>query len=55
MMTGEARFRGSCTTLITPFSGDGLDKAAFKKLVSWQIEEAQMALFLSAPQVSLQR
>ena len=44
MMTGEARFRGSCTALITPFSGDGLDKAAFKKLVSWQIEEGTNGL-----------
>lgn len=39
MMTGEARFRGSCTALITPFDGDVIDKAAFKKLVSWQIAE----------------
>ena len=44
MMTGEARFRGSCTALITPFSGDGLDKAAFKKLVSWQIAEGTNGL-----------
>ena len=30
--------------LITPFSGDGLDKAAFKKLVSWQISEGTNGL-----------
>lgn len=44
MMTGDARFRGSCTALITPFDGDGIDKAAFKKLVSWQIAEGTNCL-----------
>jgi 4-hydroxy-tetrahydrodipicolinate synthase len=39
MMTGEARFRGSCTALITPFKGDQLDKAAFKKIINWQIDQ----------------
>ena len=44
MMTGEARFRGSNTALITPFKGDDLDKAAFKKLVNWQISEGTEGL-----------
>jgi 4-hydroxy-tetrahydrodipicolinate synthase len=44
MMTGEARFRGSCTALITPFKGDDVDKAAFKKLVDWQIDQGTSCL-----------
>ena len=44
MMTGEARFRGSCVALITPFDGDVIDKIAFKKLVSWQIGEGTNGL-----------
>lgn len=44
MMTGEARFRGSNTALITPFKGDDIDEAAFKKLVSWQISEGTQGL-----------
>ena len=51
-MTGEARFRGSCTALITPFDGDVIDKAAFKKLVSWQIAEGTDGLFPWARQGS---
>ncbi len=43
-MTGEARFRGSCTALITPFKGDAIDEAAFKKLVSWQIDQGTNGL-----------
>ncbi|MCE2516682.1 MAG: 4-hydroxy-tetrahydrodipicolinate synthase [Alphaproteobacteria bacterium] len=43
-MTGEARFRGSNTALITPFKGDAVDKDAFKKLVSWQISEGTQGL-----------
>jgi 4-hydroxy-tetrahydrodipicolinate synthase len=44
MMTGEARFRGSCTALITPFKGDQLDKAAFKKIIGWQIDQGTSVL-----------
>jgi 4-hydroxy-tetrahydrodipicolinate synthase len=44
MMTGEARFGGSNTALITPFKGDDIDKAAFKNLINWQISEGTQGL-----------
>jgi len=45
MMTGDARFGGSCVALITPFTADGaLDEAAFRKLVNWQIEQGTRGL-----------
>ena len=45
MMTGDARFGGSCVALITPFLADGsLDEAGFRKLVNWQIAEGTRGL-----------
>jgi len=32
-------FKGSIVALVTPFAGDGVDEAAYKKLVDWQIKE----------------
>ena len=32
-------FKGSMVALVTPFKGDRVDEAAYKKLVDWQIKE----------------
>jgi 4-hydroxy-tetrahydrodipicolinate synthase len=32
-------FKGSIVALVTPFKGDHIDEAAYKKLVDWQIKE----------------
>ena len=40
----DAVFSGSCTALVTPFSGGRVDKKAFCKLVEWQIENGTAAL-----------
>jgi 4-hydroxy-tetrahydrodipicolinate synthase len=32
-------FKGSIVALVTPFKGDHVDEAAYKKLVDWQIKE----------------
>ena len=32
-------FKGSIVALVTPFKGDKVDEAAYKKLVDWQIKE----------------
>jgi 4-hydroxy-tetrahydrodipicolinate synthase len=32
-------FKGSIVALVTPFKGDNVDEAAYKKLVDWQINE----------------
>ena len=32
-------FKGSLVALVTPFKGDRVDEAAYKKLVDWQIKE----------------
>lgn len=37
-------FSGSIPALITPFAGDGIDEAAFRRLVDWQIAEGSSAL-----------
>ena len=42
--TRDAVFSGSCTALVTPFSGGQVDKKAFCKLVDWQIENGTAAL-----------
>ena len=42
--TRDAVFSGSCTALVTPFSGGRVDKKAFCKLVEWQIENGTAAL-----------
>ena len=44
MMKGEPLIRGSCTALITPFDGDQVDEAAFRRLVGWQIGEGTAGL-----------
>ena len=44
MMNGEPLFKGSCTALITPFDGDRVDEAAFRRLVDWQIDEGTTGL-----------
>jgi 4-hydroxy-tetrahydrodipicolinate synthase len=36
---GNPLFKGSLVALITPFKDDGIDEAAFRKLVNWQIDE----------------
>ena len=38
-MTAQTKFRGSFTALVTPFRDGKLDEAAFRELVSWQIDE----------------
>jgi len=37
-------FKGSIVALITPFKNDGIDEAAFKKLVEWQIKEGSSGI-----------
>ncbi len=37
-------FSGSIPALVTPFAGDGIDEAAFRRLVDWQIAEGSSAL-----------
>ena len=51
---GNPMFKGSLVALITPFANGVIDESAFKKLVSWQIEEGTDGLILSVPPVSLQ-
>ena len=43
-MAGKTKFRGSYTALVTPFKNGSVDEAAFRKLVSWQIEEGSHGL-----------
>ena len=33
------KFYGAFTALITPFSSKGIDEAAYKKLINWQIAQ----------------
>ncbi len=33
------KFHGAITALVTPFNGNGIDEAAYKKLINWQISE----------------
>jgi len=40
----ETKFRGSLTALVTPFKNGSLDEAAFRGLVSWQIEQGSHGL-----------
>lgn len=44
MMTGDPLFRGSYVALVTPFSNGVVDEAAFRKLVSWQIDQGTNGL-----------
>ncbi|MBN9599772.1 MAG: 4-hydroxy-tetrahydrodipicolinate synthase [Afipia sp.] len=43
-MTAKTNFRGSFTALVTPFKNGGLDEAAFRGLVDWQIAEGTNGL-----------
>src|SRR3978361_1458027 len=43
-MATTANFRGSLTALVTPFKNGALDEAAFRGLVSWQIEQGSHGL-----------
>ncbi|HBP58530.1 MAG TPA: 4-hydroxy-tetrahydrodipicolinate synthase, partial [Alphaproteobacteria bacterium] len=42
--THTPRFRGSYTALITPFTNGGIDEAAFRKLVDFQIDNGTHGL-----------
>ena len=42
-MAAKTKFRGSLTALVTPFKNGSLDEAAFRGLVSWQIEQPARA------------
>ncbi|MGA2291925.1 4-hydroxy-tetrahydrodipicolinate synthase, partial [Bradyrhizobium sp.] len=43
-MAAKTSFRGSFTALVTPFKNGGLDEAAFRALVNWQIAEGTNGL-----------
>ncbi|MBN8919433.1 MAG: 4-hydroxy-tetrahydrodipicolinate synthase [Rhizobiales bacterium] len=43
-MTARTKFRGSFTALVTPFKDGGVDEAAFRGLVNWQIAEGTNGL-----------
>jgi 4-hydroxy-tetrahydrodipicolinate synthase len=43
-MAAKTNFRGSLTALVTPFKNGSLDEAAFRGLVSWQIEQGSHGL-----------
>jgi 4-hydroxy-tetrahydrodipicolinate synthase len=44
MAFARDRIKGSITALITPMQGGKVDEAAFRKLVSWQIEQGSHGL-----------
>lgn len=44
VMAAKSTFRGSFTALVTPFKNGGLDEAAFRGLVDWQIAEGTNGL-----------
>ena len=33
------KFHGAFTALVTPFTSNGIDESAYKKLIDWQIKE----------------
>jgi 4-hydroxy-tetrahydrodipicolinate synthase len=43
-MAAKTKFQGSLTALVTPFKNGSLDEAAFRRLVSWQIEQGSHGL-----------
>src|SRR3954462_6549119 len=43
-MAATTKFQGSFTALVTPFKNGALDEAAFRALVSWQIEQGSHGL-----------
>ena len=38
-MEKKTVFEGAATALITPLTEDGIDYAAFERLINWQIDE----------------
>ncbi len=46
-MTANPIFRGAATALITPLNADGVDYAAFGRLIDWQIEQGIDALVIA--------
>src|SRR6201985_1436911 len=48
-MAAKTKFRGSSTALVTPFKNGGLDEAAFRSLVNWQISEGTHGLVPGGP------
>jgi 4-hydroxy-tetrahydrodipicolinate synthase len=51
----ETKFRGSLTALVTPFKNGSLDEAAFRGLVSWQIEQGSHGLVPVGPPAKARR
>ena len=45
-MRQQSVFQGAATALITPTNANGIDFAAFKKLINWQIDEGINALVI---------
>src|SRR6187551_3713281 len=43
-MAAKTKFTGSFTALVTPFKNGALDEAAFRGLVSWQIDQGSHGL-----------
>ena len=43
-MAAKTKFGGSLTALVTPFKNGALDEAAFRGLISWQIEQGSHGL-----------
>jgi len=43
-MAAKTNFRGSFTALVTPFKNGGVDEAAFRNIVEWQITEGTNGL-----------
>src|SRR4029450_5062670 len=43
-MAAKTKFRRSFTALVTPYTSASLDEAAFRGLVSWQIEQGSHGL-----------
>ena len=46
-MEKKTVFTGAATALITPLTEDGIDYAAFERLINWQIEEGINALVVA--------
>ena len=45
-MKQNSIFKGVATALITPITKDGVDYAAFERLINWQIEQGVDALVI---------
>ena len=46
-MSGNTIFRGVATALITPLTAEGIDYAAFGRVIDWQIEQGVNALVIA--------